>query len=74
VRALFVVNATMVGIHFTMLFALAGSYEQRGVTFWLSWLADPLAAARILISSINRRRSWRGRDYGRLSPLTQAAE
>jgi len=74
VRALFIVNATMVGIHIAMLFALTGSYEQRGVTFWLSWLTDPLAAARILISSINRRRSWRGRDYGRLSALTHAPE
>ncbi len=74
VRALFGVDAVLVGIHIAMLFALAGSYERRGVTFWLSWLADPVAALRILISSVNRRRTWRGRDYGRLALMSTAHE
>ncbi|MDB4917005.1 MAG: putative glycosyltransferase [Gemmatimonadetes bacterium] len=44
-------------------FALAASYAERGVAFWLSPLADPLAALRILLSSLRRPRSWRGRSY-----------
>jgi dolichol-phosphate mannosyltransferase len=43
--------------------ALAPSYEKRGVAFWLSPLADPLAALRILISTLRRPREWRGRSY-----------
>ena len=44
-------------------YALTGSYERRGIPFWLSPLADPLAAMRILLSSVRRPRSWRGRAY-----------
>ena len=43
--------------------ALAPSYERRGVAFWLSPLADPLAALRILLSTARRPTHWRGRRY-----------
>lgn len=46
-----------------LLRALAPSYEQRGMPFWLSPLADPLAALRILLSTMRRPRMWRGRRY-----------
>lgn len=58
------VSATLVGIRVMMSVALAGSYDVRGPTYWLSPLADPLAALRILLSSVRRPRRWRGRDYG----------
>ncbi len=61
--ALLVVNASLFGIRIAMNVALARSYEKRGITFWLSPLADPLAALRILISSLRRPRQWRGRLY-----------
>lgn len=47
--------------------ALAPSYRERGVAFWLSPLADPLAAVRILVSTMRRPREWRGRRFVRRS-------
>lgn len=49
--------------------ALAPSYDRRGVAFWLSPLADPLAALRILVSTVRRPQAWRGRryDFGELT-------
>lgn len=44
--------------------ALAPSYARRGAPFWLSPLADPLAALRILLSTVRRPTEWRGRQYG----------
>ena len=44
-------------------FALAPSYRERGAAFWFSPLADPLAALRILLSTLRRPRQWRGRAY-----------
>ena len=46
--------------------ALAPSYDRQGIAFWLSPLADPLAALRILISTMRRPRAWRGREYREL--------
>ena len=46
--------------------ALAPSYDRQGIAFWLSPLADPLAALRILISTMRRPRTWRGREYREL--------
>jgi len=43
--------------------ALAGSYAERGASFWLSPAADPLAALRILLSTLRRPTRWRGREY-----------
>lgn len=63
VDALFAVNAAFVLIRLGLLGALARSYERPGVTFWLSPLADPLAVFRVLMSTVRRPRSWRGRLY-----------
>ena len=49
-----------------MLFALAGSYERRGLPYWLSPLADPLAVLRIAVSTVLRPQTWRGREYSNL--------
>jgi dolichol-phosphate mannosyltransferase len=64
-RALAAVNGLLLGIHLLLLWPLSRSYEKPGVTFWLSWLADPLAVARIVLSTVQRRRQWRGRRYAR---------
>ncbi len=61
--ALLFINASLLAIRIGMSAALSRSYEKRGITFWLSPLADPLAAIRILISSLRRPRQWRGRLY-----------
>ena len=57
------VNGMLVGIHLLLLRPLSRSYERVGPSFWLSWLADPVAAARIVLSTVRRRRRWRGRTY-----------
>jgi dolichol-phosphate mannosyltransferase len=62
-RLLLIVNASLIAIRLALLAALAGSYERPGITFWLSPLADPLAVARVLWSSLKRPTSWRGRVY-----------
>ena len=61
--ALLGVNALLLAVRFSLLAALRGSYERPAWTFWLSPLADPAAVARILISTLRRRRVWRGRSY-----------
>lgn len=50
-------------VRWLLLAGLRGSYARRGAAFWLSPLADPLAALRILLSSLRRPRRWRGREY-----------
>ena len=60
---LVLVNALLLGIRLLLLKPLSRSYERTGASFWFSWLADPLAVARIVISTARRRRTWRGRRY-----------
>lgn len=72
--ALLAVNAALIGVRLLMNVALRRSYERRGLPFWLSPLADPLAAIRIVLSTARRPRSWRGRSFvsdppGRAAPL-----
>ena len=57
------INQTLIAIRVLMLLALWGSYERRSLGFWLSPLADPLAAWRLLLSTVRRPRGWRGRTY-----------
>jgi len=63
-RALLAVNAALVVVRVLMLFALRASYDRTWWTFWLSPLADPLAVLRVILSTLTRRRRWRGRAYG----------
>jgi len=62
-RALLGLNVAMLVIPILLLLPMAASYERTRPAYWCSWLADPLAALRILLSMVNRRRSWRGRVY-----------
>ncbi|MEP7065618.1 MAG: glycosyltransferase [Gemmatimonadota bacterium] len=57
------VNGGLLMVHLLLLRPLSHSYKRAGVTFWFSWLADPLAVARIVMSTVQRRRTWRGRSY-----------
>ena len=56
-------SAALLSVRILLQRALAPSYETRGLAFWLSPLADPLAALRILLSTMRRPREWRGRQY-----------
>lgn len=53
----------LVAVRWLLLFGIAPSYERRGPTWWLSPLADPLAALRLVLSSLRRPRHWRTRQY-----------
>lgn len=55
--------AALVALRVGMSFAIAGSYARRGWTFWLSPLSDPIAALRLVWSTLRRPRRWRGREY-----------
>jgi dolichol-phosphate mannosyltransferase len=56
-------SAIMLGVRLLLLPALAPSYVMTGLAFWLSPLADPLAALRILLSTLRTPTQWRGRVY-----------
>lgn len=49
--------------------ALAASYARTGLAFWLSPTADPLAALRIVLSTVRRPRAWRGRAYAKMGKV-----
>lgn len=61
------VNLFLLAIRCALLFAIAPSYDRSesksNWTFWLSPLADPLAFGRILRSSFQKPKKWRGRNY-----------
>ena len=62
-QALVLVNASALSVRLMLLVALRGNYAVRGVSFWLSWLADIPAAWRLTQSTAKVPRSWRGRSY-----------
>jgi dolichol-phosphate mannosyltransferase len=66
-QALLATSSVLVAVRVLLQFALAGSYAVRGAPFWLSPLADPRAALRILLSTLRRPTRWRGREYGSLA-------
>jgi dolichol-phosphate mannosyltransferase len=65
-RLLLMTSTALMAVRVPMQFAIARSYATRGVPFWLSPTADPLAALRILISTLRTPKRWRSRDYGPL--------
>src|SRR5829696_3869684 len=56
-------DVALLALRLALLPALAGSYARRGPGFWLSPLADPLAAAALTRSAVRPARTWRGRRY-----------
>lgn len=60
---LVILPSVALGVRWAMQLAVAASYREHGVAFWLSPLADPLAAVRILVSTMRRPTGWRGRTY-----------
>ena len=71
---LLVLNLALLLIRVAMLFAIAPSYERRGLAYWLSPIADPLAFLRILWSSLRRPTTWRGRKYERAADVDSEAQ
>jgi dolichol-phosphate mannosyltransferase len=56
-------DMAMLALRWLMTVPLASAYARRGVAYWLSPVADPLAAARLTLSALRPARSWRGRTY-----------
>jgi dolichol-phosphate mannosyltransferase len=56
-------TAILVVIRWLLLVPLRGNYARRGLFWWLSPLADPLAAVRLVMSAVRRPRRWRTRAY-----------
>jgi dolichol-phosphate mannosyltransferase len=61
---LFSLNAFLFLLRCGMLLAIAPSYADSSLWFWLSPIADPLAVLRICLSSWKKPTMWRGRSYG----------
>jgi len=57
------INGVLLTLRLLLQLAVVPSCEGINLWFWLSPLADPLAALRILLSTLQRPRSWRGRSY-----------
>lgn len=62
-QALLLVNGSALFVRLFMLWALRGSYAERGWSFWLSWLADLAASWRLTLSTAKRPKAWRGRSF-----------
>jgi dolichol-phosphate mannosyltransferase len=62
-RLLASASAALIGVRVLLQRALTPSYARTGLAFWLSPLADPLAALRILLSTLRTPTEWRGRRY-----------
>jgi dolichol-phosphate mannosyltransferase len=58
-------DVALLALRLAMTGALAPAYARRGLPYWLSPLADPLAAARLTWSAVRPARRWRGRAYER---------
>jgi len=56
-------DLALLALRAALLPALAGSYARRGPGFWLSPLADPVAAAALTRGAVRPARTWRGRTY-----------
>jgi dolichol-phosphate mannosyltransferase len=60
-----VLSAGLLLVRVLLLFVMKHSYADRGASYWLSPLSDPLAAIRLVLSSLRRPTDWRGRSYPR---------
>lgn len=57
-------DVALVSLRIGVLAALAGSYRRRGLTWWLSPLADAAVALGLTATTLRPVRTWRGRTYG----------
>jgi dolichol-phosphate mannosyltransferase len=62
--ALLAANAALVAVRLLLGVAMARSFARRGAAYWLSPLADPAAALRVVQTMMRRPREWRGAPPG----------
>ena len=60
VTALLATNAALLGTRVLLLVALRPSFASAGWAFWSSPFADPAAALRVIQTTLERPREWRG--------------
>ena len=70
--SLLVTSATLLLIRFLLLTALAPSFAERGAGFWLSPLADPAVALRVVGTMVRPPREWRGSPRPRVASRAPA--
>lgn len=58
-------DRVLLALRAAVLAASVPAYTRRGLPFWLSPLADPLAALALTLGAVAPRRTWRGRTYPR---------
>ena len=58
-----VVDAVLLAMRLGTLAGTAPAYLRRGLAYWLSPLADPVAAAALVRSAVATPRAWRGRSF-----------
>ena len=56
-------DTLLLAVRWAMVAPLGRAYTRRDLPFWLSPLADPLAALRLTWSAVRPSRTWRGRTY-----------
>lgn len=56
-------TGALLAARWLLLIPLRPSYARAGITWWLSPIADPLAAYRLVKSSLTRPKAWRTRTY-----------
>lgn len=61
-------DAVLLAVRIGTLVGTASVYERRGLAYWLSPLADPLAVAALVRSTVARPRAWRGRTINGAGP------
>ncbi len=65
-------DAALLAVRAGTLAGTARVYDRRGVAYWLSPLADALAVAALVRSTVARPRAWRGRPVSASSPSRSA--
>ena len=63
VAALAAVNGLLLLLRLLLAAATAHSFARRGLAYWLSPLADPAAALRVIATTARRPREWRGQPH-----------
>ncbi|MEJ7799245.1 MAG: hypothetical protein WKF60_01920, partial [Ilumatobacter sp.] len=58
-----VIDLTAVVTRLGVLAGMRGAYTERGGSYWLSPVADPVAITALVTGLFRRRQAWRGRTY-----------
>ena len=63
-----VLNAVLLAVRLLIAVATAHSFAQRGIAYWLSPLADLAAVLRVIATTLQQPREWRGQAPALIAP------